>query len=76
VLVVDDEPSVRGAMRRALEQQGYRVVEASSGADALARLETATDGLHLVVCDLVLPQMSGETLGRAIGLRWPALPML
>ena len=75
VLVVDDEPSVRGTMRRALEDQGYQVLEASSGADALTCLET-TNGIRLVVCDLVMPQMSGEALGKAIVERWPELGVL
>ena len=76
VLIVDDEPSVRGAMRRALEDKGYRVIEAVSGADALGHLDTATGEVHLVVCDLVMPNMTGENLGKAIGRRWPHLPVL
>ena len=63
-------------MRRALEQYGFKVVEASSGPDALARLEEIQGGVHLVVCDLVMPLMSGEALGRRINARWPALPIL
>lgn len=76
VLIVEDEPSVRGTMRRALEDQGYRVLEASTGAEALDRLAAADGNVRLVVCDLVMPQMSGETLGKAIGVRWPALRVL
>jgi CheY-like chemotaxis protein len=76
ILIVDDEPSVRSAMRRALEEQGYDVLEASTGAEAIVRLGEAPGGVHLVVCDLIMPQMSGSTLGTAIRERWPALPVL
>jgi two-component system, cell cycle sensor histidine kinase and response regulator CckA len=76
ILVVDDEPSVRAAMRRALEEQGYEVIEAGSGAEAIVSLAQAPGGVHLVVCDLIMPQMSGGILGATIRERWPALPVL
>jgi PAS domain S-box-containing protein len=76
ILIVEDEPSVRSAMRRALEDQGYEVIEAGSGAEALVRLGEAPGGVHLVVCDLIMPQMSGGVLGATIRDRWPALPVL
>jgi len=76
ILIVEDEPSVRSAMRRALEEEGYEVIEAASGAEALVRLAEVPGGVHLVVCDLIMPEMSGGVLGTTIRDRWPALPVL
>ena len=49
---------------------------ASGGSDALDRLAAMRGAVHHVVCDLVMPQMSGEALGKAIGARWPGTPIL
>ncbi|HET7468908.1 MAG TPA: CHASE3 domain-containing protein [Gemmatimonadales bacterium] len=76
VLVVDDEPTVRTTMRRALEEQGYIVAEAGSGSEALSRLQERAGKVHLVVCDLVMPEMSGSALGAAIREQWPIVPVL
>jgi two-component system cell cycle sensor histidine kinase/response regulator CckA len=76
ILIVDDEPSLRGIMRRTLEEQGYGVIEAADGSEALVRLGERAGSVHLVVCDLVMPGMSGQVLGTTIRERWPALPVL
>ena len=57
VLVVDDEANLRKMMRLYLEREGYRVVEAANGRDALhvARLEKP----DLVLLDLMMPEMGG-----------------
>jgi signal transduction histidine kinase/ActR/RegA family two-component response regulator len=61
VLVVDDEPAVRGAARRILERMGLRVAEAENGRRALEAF--AVDGpFDLVVCDMVMPAMGGREL--------------
>jgi CheY-like chemotaxis protein len=57
VLVVDDDPDVRGVLRRMLEKAGYRVAEAEHGRAALARLAEATP--DLVLLDLMMPEMDG-----------------
>jgi DNA-binding response OmpR family regulator len=63
VLIVDDEPNVRLVFGTALESVGYRVVEASDGAAALAWL--ARETCDLVLLDLMMPGMGGlETLRR------------
>ncbi len=67
ILVVDDDPSVRRLLRRCLEQEGYSVTEAASGAEAIGRL--ATDTFHLVTLDLNLPDGDGFAVGREIRLR-------
>ncbi len=73
VLVVDDEPQVLHALRRALEGQGERVVPASSGTEAVDL--AATQAPDLVVLDLWLPDMDGvEVVRRLRG--WLDVPIL
>ena len=57
ILVVDDEPSVRETIGRVLAAEGYEVLLAASGAEAL-RIATS-HGIDLVVLDLNMPTMSG-----------------
>jgi len=57
ILVVDDQPEVRDILKTLLEQEGYDVVQASDGKDALRQhSETPAD---LVIADLVMPGMNG-----------------
>jgi CheY-like chemotaxis protein/predicted regulator of Ras-like GTPase activity (Roadblock/LC7/MglB family) len=57
ILVVDDSLSVRKMVERALEMKGFEVLAASSGAEAMERIESATP--DLVVCDVVMPDVDG-----------------
>jgi len=75
ILLVEDEESVRMIGRIALESQGYRVLEAECGADALRVAEGAGD-LHLLVSDMVMPEMNGRELADALRHRHPALRVL
>jgi signal transduction histidine kinase/CheY-like chemotaxis protein len=61
VLVVDDEPAVRGAARRILERMGLRVREAENGRRAL-EVHAVEGPFDLVVCDMVMPAMGGREL--------------
>jgi signal transduction histidine kinase/CheY-like chemotaxis protein len=76
VLVVEDEESVRTLVRRTLEEAGYRVLEAEDGKQGLERVLGAEPGVSLVVCDVVLPEMSGELLGRRLANIRPEIPLL
>ena len=62
VLVVDDDSGVRRIMGRELEQAGYHVLTAGSGAEALAVLEQSGIEVHLVLCDLLMPNLDGYQL--------------
>ena len=66
VLLVEDDDAVRGVVRLALDMQGFTVLEASGGAEAL-RLADAHDGpVHLLVSDVVMPEMGGRQVLEAI----------
>lgn len=77
VLLVEDEPMVRSAAAEALRQQGYTVLEACNGIQAL-EVAVAHSGqpIHLVVTDMVMPQMSGEELGTRFGELHPESKVL
>ena len=64
VLVVDDEPQLRRAVRRALEGHGYRVREAEDGTSALSEIDAFRP--DLVLLDLMLPDMSGVDVCREL----------
>jgi two-component system cell cycle sensor histidine kinase/response regulator CckA len=64
LLVVDDEQAVRRTMKRILESAGYRVLEASSGENALRICEAHGDAIDLLVTDLRMPKMDGRELMR------------
>jgi PAS domain S-box-containing protein len=68
VLVVEDESVVRDLVSRVLRGQGYAVLEAERGADALAICEQRPGAIDLVVTDIVMPGgMSGRDLAERIG---------
>ena len=71
VLVVEDELKIRDLVRRYLERESLAVLTTGSGADALTLLERG--GIDLVVLDLNLPDVPGETVAREIAGRIPVL---
>ena len=75
VLIVDDDPDIRRLVRHHLEQAGFEVAAVESGREGLAHsLERAPD---LVVLDLMLPDLDGNEVCRAIRSQaGPALPIL
>jgi DNA-binding NtrC family response regulator len=75
VLVVDDDRGVRRLTARMLRAEGYRVVEAESGAEALRLLESEP-GIRLVLTDIVMPEMHGLELAEQVLARQPQLRVL
>jgi len=59
ILIVEDDPDVRGALVEIIEGEGYQVATCEDGRAALARLEAASELPHLIVLDFVMPQMNG-----------------
>ena len=72
VLLVDDDASIRAAMRRFLECEGYSVLESASGREALALVRERRD-VRLVVTDLTMANGSGGWLLAQLGYEYPAL---
>jgi signal transduction histidine kinase/CheY-like chemotaxis protein len=66
ILLVEDEDQVRKLARAFLERQGYRVVEAASGPEALKTLEEYAGRIDLLLTDMVMPQMNGAALAERV----------
>ena len=64
ILIVDDEPQIRRVMRTTLTSQGYSVIEAKSGEEALEKLRA--ERADLILLDVNMPGMSGLDTCRAI----------
>jgi CheY-like chemotaxis protein len=62
VLVVEDEETVRTLVCQSLRQQGYTVLEAARPAEALRLCETHASSIHLILSDVMMPEMTGWTL--------------
>lgn len=71
ILIVDDEPALRRTLERALGSMGYDVVSVGDPHLAYELLDAAD--YDLVVLDIHMPQMSGDTLAIALLRRWPKL---
>jgi CheY-like chemotaxis protein len=73
---VDDEPQVRESVKRLLVGQGYTVVEASHGNDAIRIYDAAPSEIDLVLTDVTMPGMSGYDLAEHLRARAPNLPVV
>ena len=62
ILLVEDEPAVQHALERLLAGEGYSILTASNGAEALALFTTRMNEIELLITDLVMPTMSGQAL--------------
>src|SRR4051812_13938975 len=67
---------VRRTLTRVLNQAGYRTLEAHHGSEALSMVALAYPYLHLVITDVLMPELDGRALGQRLRERYPALPVL
>ena len=74
VLVIDDDPDVRAFIAETLEEQGYRVLQASDGRDGLRQLDAGK--VDLVIVDFVMPEMSGADVAKKIRAKVSDQPIL
>jgi CheY-like chemotaxis protein len=76
VMLVEDDPAVRGAIRSMLERIGYAVLEAGDATAALARIRANGTRLDAVLSDAMMPGMSGVELATVLEAEHPELPVL
>jgi len=76
ILLVEDEQGVRKLTRLVLESHGYTVIEVSNGARALEAARAHRGPIHLLVTDVVMPQMSGSELAQHLHGSHPSAKVL
>ncbi len=73
VLLVDDEPAIRLALRKWFERNGWVVDEAEDGRTAMSCLDAVHTAYGLVICDVHLPDGCGLEIATRVQGRWPEL---
>ncbi len=76
ILLVEDEPGVRGLVQETLRLQGYTVLEARHGIEALLTGAKHMGPIHLLLTDVVMPQMSGPEVAEKLAAVRPGLKVL
>jgi PAS domain S-box-containing protein len=76
VLIVEDEPQVRGAAARVLRRYGYTVLECQNGLEALSVWAERGHDIALIVSDVVMPQMGGRDMVRRLRDDGVTIPVL
>jgi two-component system, cell cycle sensor histidine kinase and response regulator CckA len=73
ILLVEDDETVRTLTRIALEESGYKVLQAANGAEALLICEQHAEPIHLLVTDVVMPGMSGRLVADQLKIMRPQM---
>jgi CheY-like chemotaxis protein len=76
IMVIEDEEVVRNLASRGLRDQGYSVIEARNGVQALQLIEQHPGAIDLVISDVVMPEMGGREFGQSLARLEPTLPVL
>jgi two-component system, cell cycle sensor histidine kinase and response regulator CckA len=76
ILVVDDEPGICMLISQVLEQNGFSVLTAHNGVDAIAISQSRRGDLELVITDVRMPKGDGPTFARALSAAAPGIPVL
>ncbi len=76
VLVVEDEPGLRKLTRTMLQKLGYTVLEAGGSAEALKTAEDHSGDIHLLLTDVVMPEMGGGELAQRLSSPRPRMRTL
>lgn len=76
ILLVEDEPAVRGLVQETLRLHGYTVLEARHGIEALMTGAKHQGPIHLLLTDVVMPQMSGPEVAEKIQVVRPGIKVL
>ena len=73
ILLVEDDASVRALTSKVLRERGYRVIECAGAAEALNQAEA---GVHLLLTDVVMPEINGPELAGLLVEKYPGLAVL
>ena len=73
LLLVEDQAALREMLTHILRSKGYTVLSATGGPDALRQMEQHDGEVHLLVTDVIMPEMRGSILAKALTARYPDL---
>jgi CheY-like chemotaxis protein len=76
ILLVEDEEAVRDLVRESLQQNGYTVLEAKDGTEALQISKRYKDPIHLLLTDVIMPGMNGRELAQGLASSHPDMKVL
>ena len=76
ILIADDEPAVRAYIRNILKMEGFQLIEAADGMDALEQIKQRGAPIDLLVTDIRMPRMDGVALARSVSEVYPKTPVL
>jgi len=76
ILLTEDEAGVRGYVRHILERHGYHVAEASNGLEAMDVVRRYPGPIHLLLTDVVMPEVGGVELAAQFSAVYPGVPVL
>ncbi len=76
ILVVEDEEGVRELVSEFLSLEGYRILEAVNGREAVRTSERHEGPIHLLLSDVVMPEMNGFEVGRIISAERPEMKVI
>jgi two-component system, cell cycle sensor histidine kinase and response regulator CckA len=76
ILVVEDDPLVRGMIQEVLSLGGYRVLEATHGDEAIALCHNHDGQIDLLLTDVVMPHLGGRQLAEQLHGRYPKIKVL
>ena len=60
ILIAEDEPQVRESMRLILQENGYKIIEAENGEDAVRKFKGNRDAVSLILLDVIMPVKNGR----------------
>jgi response regulator RpfG family c-di-GMP phosphodiesterase len=76
ILLVEDEPSILAMTQRMLQHLGYTVLAAGTPGEAIRLAEENAGAIHLLMTDVVMPEMNGRDLGKNLLSLYPRLNRL
>ena len=76
ILLVEDAQPLRELARELLEENGYKVLEAGNGADAISLADKCQEPIHLLLTDVVMPGMDGQKLAEEINRIRPEIKIM
>jgi len=76
ILLAEDETALRALLARILILSGYRVLAARDGVDARRIWKDESERIHMLITDVVMPQLGGRALARSLSEQQPSLKVL